>query len=67
MCCVLTGSWMQLWDLEEVLDGNQAVQDNLAVEAESDDDGDDDMDVDVKPNKPPKGIISSSMTLLKLY
>lgn len=47
---------LKLWDLEEVLDGNQAVQNNLAAEAESDDDGDDDMDVDVKANKPPKDL-----------
>ncbi|OAY62895.1 WD repeat-containing protein 55, partial [Ananas comosus] len=37
---------MKLWDLQELLDGNQMTQDGLPDEADSDDD---EMDVDFKP------------------
>ncbi|OAY76355.1 WD repeat-containing protein 55, partial [Ananas comosus] len=37
---------MKLWDLQELLDGNQMTQDGLPEEADSDDD---EMDVDFKP------------------
>lgn len=47
----MTVSWfIQLWDLQDLLNRQQLVQDDKLGEQDSDDSDDDGMDVDMDPN-----------------
>ncbi|CAA7407252.1 unnamed protein product [Spirodela intermedia] len=46
---------LKLWDMQELLDGQQNPINRQGLETDSDDDIDDDMDVDIKPPKSSKG------------